>query len=467
MSNLGFHNLFHHIGSFFGIRAVRFFYERDGLFSPDENPYTARTGMNELSGYDAIFFTVSFELDYINIIRALRLSSIPPLRADRNNTGPLVICGGIAPTANPEVLSQICDIIYLGDMECGLGEMLSSFMRFSFRKGNELFREIVDIPGVLVTGMRMKGGSGGDTGRCGRKDVEGGFTRSFLRKLDEPAHSVVISGETEFSNMLLVEIVRGCRGSCKFCMTRCVNAPVRNADALRVVEIVREYPGVRRVGLIAPVLTDHPDLHSIVRSINRIGPSVSFSSLRADDFNEETANLLVKNGQNAVTFAPETSWRLRNRIGKKLTDEMLLEAVGTAVDHNIRRIRFYLMYGLPGETMEDMEAVAGLIRKAYDMIRAAGGNLVLSVNPFVPKKNTPFSGFRLFPPAYYREVQDYLKHELGTIKGITAKFESLKKLYVHYYLSIGNSDVGPLLCRCVEKGTMRRFREMAGEATGL
>ena len=184
MSNLGFHSLFHRIGSFHGIRAVRFFFERRGLFSPDEDAaYGGRRTEKTLLGCDAIFFTVSFELDYTRVIDALRLSVIPLLRSERGNKGPFIAAGGIAPTANPEILSPVCDLIYLGDMECGLDDILSTLMELSFKKDEVLFRRLGDIPGVYLPGTGSGSDkAGGHGAACGTVEMESGFTRSFLKK---------------------------------------------------------------------------------------------------------------------------------------------------------------------------------------------------------------------------------------------------------------------------------------------
>ncbi len=450
MSNLGFHSLFDRTASFHGISAVRFFIERNRtIFSPDafihERKSAFTSQFKNLKGFDVILFTVSFELDYINIIRMLLYSSIPAFCTDRGQRSPIIIVGGIAVTANPMPASVFSDVVFVGDMESGLEEILEILMEHGFRKSEHLFEELLQIEGVYAYMFS----------KC--KAVA---KRRITKDIKEPAHSVVLTKNTEFSNMFLIEIVRGCRNSCTFCMTRCVAAPVRTIKKERIIRNVkRVLPFTSRVGLIAPVITDHNDLPDIINAINDMGFIISFSSLRADDFNEEMAGFLKANKQKTVTFAPETgSFGLRKRIGKKFTDEMLLHAVSLAMDYGIKRFRYYIMYGLPDESIGDIYDIARLVKKTLKLFKRKDYRLHLSINPFIPKKGTPLEGEKIYPLDYYAGAQKILKEELGELPGLSLRFESLRLLHVHYHLSTGNREIGHLLYGCLMKGSMKQFK---------
>jgi radical SAM superfamily enzyme YgiQ (UPF0313 family) len=286
--------------------------------------------------------------------------------------------------------------------------------------------------------------------------------------IDNPAHTVVLSGNTEFSNMFLIEIGRGCRNSCSFCMTRCVHKPLRSVDPNVVIEKAKLAAGfTKRVGLIAPVLTDHAGLSDTVEELNHMQMTVSFSSLRADDFSEHLAGLLSRNGQSTVTFAPESgSEKLRRSIGKRLTDNALLNAVSIALDHGIRRIRYYIMIGLPDETSRDIEAVVNLATKTTELFPRRGVQLVLSINPFVPKMGTAMQYAPLHSMDYYSAVRSYILGELGRRSEVILRFESLRKLHLQYYLSIGDQRIGKLLCQYLSTGTMKGFSGAASKIVG-
>jgi radical SAM superfamily enzyme YgiQ (UPF0313 family) len=446
MSNLGFQSLFHGISLFHGLQAHRFFIERDGnLYSPDFH-------VHSLDGYDALFFSVAFELDYVNLLTMLNRSGIFLLREKRVEGRPMLVVGGVTVTANPLVLSPFADILYLGDMECGLQEILRAMIAYDFKRSDAFLASVGQIKGAYVPAVH------------GKEPV----ARAAVPTITDPAHTVILTQNTEFANMFLIEIGRGCRNRCNFCMTRCVNRPFRSIEERIVVDRVEmALPYTARVGLVAPVLTDHKSLSSIVRRLNGMDMRVSFSSLRADDFNRDIALLLRENGQHTVTFAPETgSEELRRRIGKELTDAALLDAVRTAREYGVRRFRYYFMIGLPEETADDIGAIGKLVRRTVQVLSQGKGQLVLSINPFVPKMGTGLETARLYPLEYYERVRALLKEDLAGIKGVRYRIESFRKLYLQFYLSVGDHKIGMLLGQCLGEGSLRGFDAAAARIMG-
>lgn len=483
MSNLGFQSLYHRTASFHGIRARRFFIEKNGsMYTPDWTRAGATTGPSTPAECDVILYTVSFELDYVQIIRMLIGSGISPLRAQRRESDPVVIVGGMPVTVNPRITARIADVIYRGDMEVSIDRMLGCLMDHGFKKGPRLLEGLAELEGCFVPAV-----SGGPP------EV------AILERIEEPAHTVIMTKKTEFSGMFLIEVCRGCRNTCTFCLVRCAASPPRCVPVEPILDTVAEiskcsdfteatrgtagheglggptgrsrFPvavhgkntvdgqrGFTRVGLIAPVLTDHTHLATIVRGLNGMGKRVSFSSLRADYFTEETARLLRENGQTTVTFAPETgSEKLRRRIGKGLDDAALLNAVSLAQEYGVRRFRYYIMYGLPGESEDDIAAITRLVERTLAVLQPSGSTLHVSINPFIPKKQTPLEGFEIYPIKYYRRHAAFLKARLGSLEQLTVRMEPLRHVQIQYHLSIGDEPVGELLCRAVLEEDMKGF----------
>lgn len=452
MSNLGFHSLFDRVSSFQGIRVARLFIEKNGqIYSPDSHIPRKRTifsGEVNARGFDALFFTVSFELDYINILRMFQISSIPLLVQERNTRGPVIVTGGIAPSANPHVLSVFSDVVFIGDMEGRIELILTALFESDFRKTDSLFRSLEEIEGVYM-----------NTGK-GQLPV-----KSVEMEIKKPSHSVILTNHTEFPNRFLIEIIRGCRNTCTFCMTRCTAGPVRPVSTERVLPHVKKaLPYTDKVGLIGPVLTDHHELVSLVHEINALGGSVSFSSLRADQFSDEIARLLQRNRQKTVTFAPETGEEgLRRRIGKTLSNDELLDGVSRALAHGIKKFRYYFMYGLPGETPQDALTIVSLVNATVELFTLPGCMLHLSINPFIPKRGTPLEKQRLHPLKYYMDVQRLLKEKLKDICSVTLRFESMKYIYVHSLLSIGDRETAFVLYRMISDHSLSDFARYAEE----
>lgn len=74
--------------------------------------------------FDIIVFSLDFENEYPNIIKILDLSKIVPLVRERQYQNPLLIAVGCSCFFNPEPVSNIFDIIFIGETE----ELMKSFL---------------------------------------------------------------------------------------------------------------------------------------------------------------------------------------------------------------------------------------------------------------------------------------------------------------------------------------------------
>jgi radical SAM superfamily enzyme YgiQ (UPF0313 family) len=114
------------------------------------------------------------------------------------------------------------------------------------------------------------------------------------------------------------------------------------------------------------------------------------------------------------------------------------------------------MYGLPGEKDEDIEAILSLVEKTLAAL-GAGDSLFLSINPFIPKPQTPEAGHRLYPLRYYEDVRSRVNAGLQGRRRVTPRFESLRHIALQYALSLGGVETGEEVCRAVESRHLGEF----------
>ncbi len=69
-------------------------------------------------------FSVSYENDYVNLLRMLELAHIPLLAAERDERHPLVMIGGAVTYINPEPLADFADLMIIGDGEEAIHDYL-------------------------------------------------------------------------------------------------------------------------------------------------------------------------------------------------------------------------------------------------------------------------------------------------------------------------------------------------------
>ena len=64
-----------------------------------------------------IAFSLSWELDFINIFEMLKKEGIPIHAKDRSDNDPIIFAGGLIPSSNPEPFCENFDFFHLGDAE--------------------------------------------------------------------------------------------------------------------------------------------------------------------------------------------------------------------------------------------------------------------------------------------------------------------------------------------------------------
>ncbi|MFQ5903928.1 MAG: radical SAM protein, partial [Candidatus Binatia bacterium] len=285
-----------------------------------------------------------------------------------------------------------------------------------------------------------------------------------------PTSSAILTPHTEFSDMYLVEVSRGCRHHCSFCLVGCAYQPLRfyRSETLRA-QIDEGLALTHRIGLVGAALADHPDLIGLCRAIVDRGGQVHPASLRLEGISTELMDLLTASGLRTVTLAPEAgSERLRQVINKGLSEEQILEKTIVALEGGISHLKLYFMLGLPTEEQEDVEAIVKLTKRICHMTRKAchsrrpPWNIQLSISPFVPKPFTPFQWEAMEEVASLSAKLKQIQRALARIKQVRVFFNLPKWSYVQALLSRGDRRVGDLLQAAHHlRGDWRRaFREV-------
>ena len=109
--------------------------------------------------------------------------------------------------------------------------------------------------------------------------------RLWVRNLpDYDTSSTLYTPDTEFSNMHLMEIARGCGRGCRFCLAGYVYRPAREqpldhllASAERAIA-----RGYTKIGLVSAAVSDHTQIDELATELQRMGASLSASSMRMD-----------------------------------------------------------------------------------------------------------------------------------------------------------------------------------------
>lgn len=457
MSNLGVHRIYSLLNNRPDTVCER-------VFLPDEEDREeyARSGTRLFSleskrpvrEFDILAFSVSFEQDYLNILSLLRLSGIPPDKRERTDKDPLVVLGGICAFFNPEPLADFFDIVIVGEGEDVAGEFIDAFDRARGLDRAGMLAELGRIPGVYVPEFSEVLYHSDGTIRERRKlhpEAPDRIVKRAARDLSgSPAASVILTPNTEFSDMHLAEITRGCGRHCRFCMAGYLYLPPRSLslDAAKE-QAAQADAGCGKIGLVGAALSDYPGIDELCAAIKG---GVSVSSLRADSVSEGLIARLAKSGHKTISIAPEAgSERLRRVINKGVTEADILRAADLVFGAGIPNLKLYFIIGLPTETQEDVDAVIDLALKAREVqlrhARPLGriGRITLSVNSFVPKPFTPFQWEPMAPVADLNRKLRGLEKAVQKIGNMNIIHDLPKWEYIQALLSRGDRRIGKLI----------------------
>jgi radical SAM superfamily enzyme YgiQ (UPF0313 family) len=424
MSNLGIHAIYSLLNSYIDVVCERVFWE--------DKPVLSLESRRPLSDFAVLAFSISYELDYFNVVNILKASGIPLYAADRDNRHPIVIAGGACITANPMPLVPFFDCLCIGEAEPMLPAMLPVLSEGVGRR-DDVLKNLATLPGFYVPQYH-----GGTT-----------ITRQWTQNLDDFAvHSVVVTDNTELGELYLIEVERGCNWGCRFCLVSSAFCPMRYRSLSTLMEKARLGLKYRnRLGLVGPVVSDHPEIEKLLPRLRQMGAGLSLSSLRVSPLSGTVLNELVKGGAKTVTLAPEAgSQRLRQVIGKGITEDDILRAVAKVAEQGLKQLKLYFMIGLPSETDADIDEMITLALKCKDILDRgkAGCRLSLNIAPFVPKAGTPFQWLPMADLAALNHRLNIIKRKLSP-KGIQVKSESLSWSHVQGALARGDVKMAEVL----------------------
>lgn len=386
-----------------------------------------------LRRFDVLAFSISFENDYPNILKILDLARIHFMSAQRNDSHPLLLAGGVCAFSNPEPIADFFDLIAIGEAEPmidGLVDMLKK----NISKKDKLL-EAMTLPGVYVpefykVSYNEDGTIKSRISKNGAPDV---IRRQFAP--DISGHSgcqSIIAVETEFREMHLVEAMRGCPWACNFCLAGHIYNPPRQKPLESIKAEIVSAGGIGRVGLVGPSLSDYRHIEEVLKME---GVDFSITSLRAMPKSSEVVKLMK--GKKSVSIAPEAGTeRLRHVINKKVTETDIIETSRQLLTMGIERLKLYFMVGLPTETDADIDGIIELVKTIRGLSNR--GEISLTLSTFVPKPFTPFEWRGMARPDIVKSRMSRIKKSLLPIKGIRVFHDVPKQAYLQGFLSMSD-----------------------------
>jgi radical SAM superfamily enzyme YgiQ (UPF0313 family) len=441
MSSLAFQLLYRWFNDAPDIVCERVFWDKGG--EQAERPLLSAETQRSAQEFDIWAFTISWEMDYFNVVEMLRQAKVPPLAADRmasrrwdGSPWPLLIAGGPGITMNPEPMAPFFDVILIGEGEEAVPQFLDLCREGLYDDREALLAALDKLPGFYVPSLRPSNRDHVDF-----RPVK----RLWVRELSRyPTHSTLHTPDTEFSNMHLMEIARGCGRGCRFCLAGYVYRPPREQPLERLIQWAEDAvrAGYNRIGLVSAAVSDHTQIDELATALYEMGASISASSMRMDPISVPLIRAMAASGAKTLTVAPEAgSERLRHVINKTQTEAQMMEAISLANELNFPQLKLYFMVGHPTETDDDIQALIDFTLAARQRFQR---RLAINATPFVPKAHTPFQWEGMTDPQVIKQRQRTINRALAR-HGVAVRADSPDWAAVQTVLSRGDRQLAQVL----------------------
>jgi len=382
-----------------------------------------------LKDFDVLGFTLQHELCYANVLTMLDLGGIPLHAQERTLSHPLVIAGGPG-VSNPEPMAPFFDLFVIGDGEQALPEVCNLWLEEK-QSHDDRFAALAALaqrlPYVYVPGLYQPVDSGDNWPRAVRPLHDGLPERirpAIVADLNSvsPPRSPVVPFVACVQDRMVVEIMRGCPGKCRFCQSTTIKRPLRHRSVENIISAAEDqyrHTGQNELALLSLSSSDYPWFDDLLKRLQEtfrpLHVSISLPSLRVNEQLRGVSELLNTDRHSGLTLAPEAARDdMRRVLGKPISNEDLFQGCRCAMERGFSRVKLYFLCGLPGEREADLRGIiemAETISHLGKEIRGRPAQVVANVSNFIPKPQTPFQWLPMQRREYFQWAHNFLRRQ--------------------------------------------------------
>lgn len=440
--------------------------DMESAMRENDIPLYSLESKTPLANFDIVGFTLPYETLYTNVLNALDLAHIPLRSQNRSETDPMIIAGGHA-AYNPEPMAPFIDAFVIGEGEEVIHEIIDSIQRSKnseWDRGMTL-RALQSINGVYVPSLYQPVYNDDQTVKAvvpESDDLPKRILKRMCARLPDPPTKFIVPSIDVVHNRIAMEIMRGCTRGCRFCHAGMVNRPVRERSVdtiLNSLEQALKNTGYEEIALLSLSSSDYTHIQEltekIVERFSERKLTISLPSLRIESFSIDLMEKLKGARQGGFTLAPEAATdHMRNIINKPIQADQLLATAREIYSRGWQSLKLYFMIGQPGETIEDVQAIADLCKKVIVEGRKVIGkraSLHVGVSTFVPKPHTPFQWAALDSLPSVLQKQNLLKDQLRG-PGMRMTWSNPRETILEAVLSRGDRRLADVIETAWNKG---------------
>jgi radical SAM superfamily enzyme YgiQ (UPF0313 family) len=423
---------------------------------------------------ELVGFSLSWELDYVNILDLLESLEVPLRSEARGDNDPLVFGGGPVLSANPEPFADFFDVILVGDGEDLLGNFITAYQEVRTADRVTKLKHLAQVPGIYIPSLyRVEYDENLITSIL---PIDSKILTTITKQTyrgNTLSVSSVVTEKAAWESIFMVEVVRSCPEMCRFCLASYLTLPFRVASVEEslIPAIDKGLEVTNRLGLLGASVTQHPEFPALLEHLAQPkydDVRLSVSSVRTNTVTVRLAEILSQRDSKSLTIAVESgSERIRKIVNKKLETDEIFQAAANAKAGGLKGLKLYGMAGVPGEEHSDIDETVTMLRSLKKAV--PGLRLTFGCSTFVPKAHTPFQWFGVNKEADKR--LKLLQKQL-TPNGIDFRPESYNWSVIQAIISRGDRRLSHLLELTRNYGDSigsfrRAFKELRGKVPDL
>jgi radical SAM superfamily enzyme YgiQ (UPF0313 family) len=423
---------------------------------------------------ELVGFSLSWELDYVNILNLLELLEVPLRSSDRGDNDPLVFGGGPVLSANAEPFADFFDVILVGDGEDLLGNFITAYQEVRIADRLTKLKHLAQVPGIYIPSLYQV--EYDENLITAIVPIDSSIPTTITKQTyrgNTLSVSSVVTEKAAWENIFMVEVVRSCPEMCRFCLASYLTLPFRVASVEEslIPAIDKGLQVTNRLGLLGASVTQHPEFPALLEHLAQPkydDVRLSVSSVRTNTVTVRLAEILSQRDSKSLTIAVESgSERIRKIVNKKLETDEIFQAAANAKAGGLKGLKLYGMAGVPGEENSDIDETVTMLRSLKKAV--PGLRLTFGCSTFVPKAHTPFQWFGVNKEADKR--LKLLQKQL-TPNGIEFRPESYNWSVIQAIISRGDRRLSHLLELTRNYGDSigsfrRAFKELRGQVPDL
>lgn len=370
-----------------------------------------------IGNFDIVGISMYMPFQIFGLPHYLAMNGLHPLAKERKKL-PLVVAGGQL-FAYFHLLWDFVDVICIGEGEKFIEELINVVRKYKKRPKNKILSEIAKIQGALIPAFYQKN----DTMSPITSDAPYPVIKTYLKPEDFARYS--IHNENKLiakRSKLVVELARGCRYQCSFCLLARQMYPYREKNLQDVLTVVNR--GRKKI----PIYPFAPDEGSVswrnelAKYVVQKGRSIFKYNFRLNTFNEEDASFIRK----IVSFGLDgISPRILRVVSKCVTFDQLFEAAKVVFEQNIAVLKLNLVISFPFEDEQDWLHFRLWLNDLVDLrdsIQKTTRTTTIELHP------TPFTPLH-WTPMFFLPANYDVSHFLRIFEDVKLKtFATLKKL---------------------------------------